>query len=432
VSAVFVHFRFFASVIGLVLALHTAGAQAQAPIPVSPCELIAHPEEYAGKIVKVRAKVSIAFEDFTLATAGCDEKSRQVWLMYGGDEPTPTMSTVNDQSRPAGSVLRVEGRPVVLKHDAQLELFKRRLSAVRLTGVSDDECSGNCRFYNVTATLTGIFFAAPDRPLGGFGHMWCCHLLAIQQIEDVDAERTRVPAGGQYSCTTDTWKVPEAEIGTLERRQCSGFEDCNAAALQQVKVAASHWNDPLSEAADGDLSASWGPIWHSSDLLKTYSVEAQSSKREGRSDSLTAMTVSRTLCRVVSPPLPMSAPIGCRNLRSEFPPAKNEIEQIQSRVRQGQDQWRLGSAASAAGQALEEASRKWGITLAQGLIFSGCDNPMIVAGDQFSSCHWVDPDGMQALSVQVTRFGSLRSGKNWDSVPWVLTRGRGQVCAAGE
>ena len=340
------------------------------------------------------------------------------------------MSTVNDQSRPAGSVLRIEGRQVVLKHDAELELFKRRLSAERLTGVSDDECSGSCRFYNVTATFTGIFFAAPDRPLGGFGHMGCCHLLAIQQIEDVVAERTPVPAGGRYSCTTDIWKVPEAEIGTLERRQCNGFEDCRSAALEQVKDAAWHWNDPLNEAADGDLSAFSGPSWGSSDLLKTYGVEAQSFKTKGHSVSVTRMTVSRTLCRVVSPPLPMSTPIGCRDLRSEFPPAKNEIEQIQGRVRQGQDQWRLGPTASAAGPALEEASRKWDITLAQGLIFSGCDDLMTVAGDQFSSCHWVDPDGMQEFSVQVTRLRSLRSGKNWDSVPWVLTRGNGQVCSA--
>jgi hypothetical protein len=198
-----VHFRFSIPIVGLLLALHAAAAQPQAPIPVSPCELIAHPQEYSEKIVNVRAKVSIAFENFTLASAGCDEKSRPVWLMYGGDEPTPTMSTVNDQSRPAGSVLRIEGRQVVLKHDAELELFKRRLSAERLTGVSDDECSGSCRFYNVTATFTGIFFAAPDRPLGGFGHMgvvtcwqfnrsktWLPSERPFQPEVDIRAQRT--------------------------------------------------------------------------------------------------------------------------------------------------------------------------------------------------------------------------------------------------
>jgi hypothetical protein len=428
--AVLLQSRNFCALFALALALLSAHAQSQLPVSVNPCDLVAHPEAYAGRTIKVRAKVSIGFENFTIATPGCNEKGREVWLMYGGDEPTPTMSTVNDQSRPAGSVLKVEGRPVVLRHDSELELFKRRLSAQRLIGVSDEESLGICRFYDVTATITGIFFAAPDRPLGGFGHMGCCHLLAIQQIEDVDAQRTGVPAGGRYSCRTDTWNVPAAEMKPFDRRECKGLEDCRSAVLEQIEKAALHWNDPLPEAAEGDLEPYIGPSWRSSDLLKTYGVRAQWSGTKQQSQNGAKMNLYRTLCSIVSPPLPISTPIGCKSLWSEFLPDRKEADQIENGVKQGQEEWRMGSPANAAGPALEEASRLWGITPVQGLTFKGCDNPMIVGGDQFSWCNWVDPDGMQQLTVQVTRFGLLRRMKQWDGVPWILSRGNGVVCAA--
>ena len=429
-QVVLIRVRNVSALIILGLTLNSAHAQPQVLVPNSPCDLVAHPEAYAGKTVKVRAKVLIAFENFTLDTHGCDEKGREIWLMYGGDEPTPTMSTVNDQSRSVGSVIRVEGRPVTIQHDAQLELFKRRLSAQRLTGLSDEECEGSCRFYDVTATITGIFFAAPDRPLSGFGHMGCCHLLAIERIEDVDAQRTAVPAGGRYSCTTETWDVPTTEIKSFDRRECKGYEDCRSAVLEQMEKVALHWNDQLPEAASGDLEPYIGPSWRSSDLLKTYGVRAQWAETKQQSKTVKKMNVYRTLCSVVSPPLPRSTPIGCRNLWSEFSSSKSDTERIQNSVKQGQDEWRIGSPANAARPALEEASRLWGITPAQGLTFKGCENPMVVGGDQFSWCNWVDPDGMLQLTVQVTRLGLLRRMKQWDGVPWMLSRGSGVVCAA--
>jgi len=179
-----------------VLLLLAPSCHAQTAIQVSPCDLAQHPQTYDNKEIQVRGRVSIAFEDFSLKATDCGEELRAVWLAYGGDEPTPTMSTVNDQSRTPGSAIKVHGRSISLVRDDSLELFKRRLSAVRV-GVPD----GN--LYEVTATFTGYFFEASKD--AGYGHLGCCHLFVIQQVDEVEARRTKVPAGGNLP--------PETPIG---------------------------------------------------------------------------------------------------------------------------------------------------------------------------------------------------------------------------
>ena len=132
--------------------------RAQAPAHVTVCDLVKSPETYGGKVVEVRGRVALAFEDFSLAQEGCEDAYPGVWLAYGGDVPTPTASTVNDLARKPGSVLRVNGTPVPLVRDAALELFKQRLSAHRLNGIGERPCY-DCYLFKVTATLRGLFFA---------------------------------------------------------------------------------------------------------------------------------------------------------------------------------------------------------------------------------------------------------------------------------
>ena len=170
-------------------------------LQVSPCELMQNPSKYANQTVKVRAKVLIGFEVFGLAEQGCGQNLWPVWLAYGGDEPTPIPSTANDNEREPGSVLKVNGQAITLQHDAALELFKRRLLARRLR-LDGRACGGSPDFYRVTATITGVFFTRGK--YGGYGHMGLNHLLVIQQVSDVEAQRTTVPAGGRFTCSSET------------------------------------------------------------------------------------------------------------------------------------------------------------------------------------------------------------------------------------
>lgn len=416
--------------VALLFLMSGIGALAQDPLTATPCDLVHDPARFANQIVQVRSTVSIAFEDFTLDTPGCgDEKdTHPIWLVYGGDEPTPTPSTVNDTSRPNGMVLKVGGRAIHLHRDAALDLFVRRLAAVRTTDLTGKNCYDDCRLYRVSATLTGVFFAAPKGALGGYGHLGCCHLLAIQRVSDVDARRTAVPAGGRFECSTETWNIGTADANRIAAmgRKCESYSDCRRAELNKIAAVAEHWEDQITFGENDRLIPFPDLTSRSADLLTAYSLKTAFKDSARQSGPITAMAASRTVCKAVAPPLPQSTPVGCRNLNSEFA-ATSKATAINEGKLKG-DEWRMGDAQQAANNALKEASTAWGISTLPRLNFDGCEKPMLVESDRFSWCHWSDPEGMQSMSVEVTKFGALRHGRRWDTVPWVLSRGYALAC----
>jgi hypothetical protein len=426
--------RFVAPVLLFLACVSSCGAQP--PIPVTPCDLVNSPAEYTGKVVAVRAHVNLAFEDFSLAQGGCEDAYPGVWLVYGGDEPTPTASTVNDLSRKPGSVLKVNGRPIPLVHDEALDMFRQRLGAIRISPIGDQPCY-DCHLYRVTATLTGVFFAAPKGQLDGYGHLGCCHLLAIQQVSDIDAERTPIPMGGTFRCVSENriLDAPEANRFKAFERPCGDltFQQCQDLRLQQIATAAKHWNDPirpedgtldLGEIAGNTLKDSW----KSADRLKTYTVSIQSNDPTKMESEATGGVVTRETCQATVPPLPMSTVVSCRNLWSEFPANKDNVERIAESVAAGREAWRRSPATSASRQALDEAAKTWRVPLAKEILSADCEKPMVYQGDQFIWCGLTARDGMQSFSIQITRFGYLRNGKSWATVPWFLTRGKGVSC----
>jgi len=284
---------------------------AQAPITVTPCDLVNSPQMYSGKVVEVRARVSLAFEDFSLAQPGCEDKSPGVWLMYGGDEPTPTASTVNDLSRKPGSVVKVNGIPIPLAHDAALDLFRQRLDAVRTSPIGDHPCY-DCYLYQVTATLTGVFFSdqKPGQPFGGYGHLSCCHLLAIERVADVDAQRTPIPMGGSFKCESESRTLDRDEAQRLNAldKPCGtlSFRQCQDLRFQQIAAAAKFWNDPV-RPEDGTLDVgeivenTSSQTWVSVDKLKTYTVSIQVDDPNKTDSKATSGVVTREICKATVP-----------------------------------------------------------------------------------------------------------------------------------
>ncbi|MGB7763033.1 MAG: hypothetical protein WBL61_24580 [Bryobacteraceae bacterium] len=148
------------------------------PVKTTPCELVAHPEEYNHKPVTVRSPVKIAFEDFSLPTSECTGGTvDMVWLEYGrGPKRQPTMWCCNDtRSRD----------PLVLIQDKEFRRFDHYITAQKKA-----EGCYDCYLYHVTASLTGRFDVAKDEPgpLGGFGHMGMAGArLLIHSVSDVVA-----------------------------------------------------------------------------------------------------------------------------------------------------------------------------------------------------------------------------------------------------
>jgi hypothetical protein len=358
--------------------------------------------------------------------------------MYGGDEPTPTASTVNDLSREPNSVIKVNGRPIPLVHDAALTLFKQRLDAVRIAPIGDRPCY-DCHLYRVTATLTGVFFAASkgEHYFSGYGHLGCCHLLAIDQVSDVSFERTAIPMGGTFKCAETKRELSgvEAERLRILDKPCGemSYEKCLDQELEQFSAAASL----MGESIGSDEGKTEGGLiegnttkteWISNDRLKSYALSIVSGDPLDRSSKATGGSITKTLCTAVAPPLPMTAGVNCRELTSQFPVHRDEAQKIAKQVSRGKEEWRIGPPESAAAEALKQAAKTWEIALEEELPVTRCVAPGEYNGEQFTSCDWSDKTGMEELWVQITRFGYLRHGKGWDSIPWILTRGGGTVC----
>jgi len=155
------------------------------PIDVTPCQLKANPPTYNHNIVRVTGFVSHGFEDFTLFDPQCPSWPG-VWLEYGGKVASLTVYLGGGKAqRTRPKDLRIDGIVIPLIINRQFEEFDK--------AIQPPFRSGN-QGAIVRATLVGRFFAGKrldlfeGKPWGGFGHMSCCTLLAIQEVETSDTE----------------------------------------------------------------------------------------------------------------------------------------------------------------------------------------------------------------------------------------------------
>jgi hypothetical protein len=162
-------------------------AIAATPPALKMCELVQRPEQFSGKLISVRGRVQIGFEDFELSVAECGSRNIQsIWLEYGkGPKRQPTTWC-------CGAMVPTDSL-VVIENDA-FRTFDRYLIA-----------QSRAHLHSVTATLTGRFDTKPTQPCpdgksqccnGGFGHMGAfCARLVIQSVSEVEGTPI-VPAPG--------------------------------------------------------------------------------------------------------------------------------------------------------------------------------------------------------------------------------------------
>jgi hypothetical protein len=158
---------------------------AEEPLKVSVCELKADPPSYNHKLVEVEGFVSHGFEDFTLFDPACGD-SIGIWLEYGGTQKSNTMyccGPTAGTTRP--NELAVEDIPIPLVDDEEFKEFNRQIQPPH-SGESGSVAH---------AALVGRFFSGRKKQFGkgkpfwgGYGHMGCCSLLAIQEVKSVTPE----------------------------------------------------------------------------------------------------------------------------------------------------------------------------------------------------------------------------------------------------
>ena len=112
------------------------------------CEITAHPLDFEGKMVRVKARIVTLFKSRVLedATQPC---SRVMRLTYS-TEPAPASSFVPGPDTPAKDL----PRPTVVDDD-QFKLFQKYLTA-RMYPTSEGAPCSPCDRYEISATLTGM------------------------------------------------------------------------------------------------------------------------------------------------------------------------------------------------------------------------------------------------------------------------------------
>jgi hypothetical protein len=168
------------------------------PQKVTVCQLQKDPPAYNHKLIEVEAFVSHDFEDFTLFDPACRRSILEVWLEYGGKAKSDTVyccGPTAGKDRP--QELTVENIPIPLVEN---DLFKQFDKEVQPPFRSE-------KFGSIVhATLIGRFFAGRKEQFGkgepfwgGYGHMGCCSLLAIQEIKSVSPQdRDDLDYGASY------------------------------------------------------------------------------------------------------------------------------------------------------------------------------------------------------------------------------------------
>jgi hypothetical protein len=200
-------FCFWTVVLALVASAYSF---CETPEKVTACKLKNDPAAFNHKLVEVEGFISHAFEDFTFFDPNCPY-SPEIWLEYGGKTSSGTIyccGVSNARSRP--KELAVDGVPIPLLEDDRFR---------RLDKLIHDEADTV-----VHATLVGRFFPGKQEKYangksgnwGGYGHMGCCSLLAIQQVFSVDPH---VRDDLDYRATSDQPHLDALKCGTFVNLQ---------------------------------------------------------------------------------------------------------------------------------------------------------------------------------------------------------------------
>ncbi len=209
------------------------------PRDIDFCEIAKDPAAYNHNFVRITAFVTHGFEDFTLADPSCRSRSPRfsIWLMYGGKTQSNTIYCCPGEgaNEVQSESLAIEGIQLPLLTDATFGGFTNLLK--------------NAPDTTVRVTLTGTFFSGAKQTIngttswGGFGHLGCCSLFVIQQVEAFEGHTRR---DLDYT----------AEAGWYEKGGCDN------GALRWVKhVSLSFGDEVLQTIADQKMADSGTRSW---------------------------------------------------------------------------------------------------------------------------------------------------------------------------
>ncbi len=172
------------------------------------CDILANPQSFDGKIVRVKGVVIAGFEEFAIKGSGCNQVINAIWLVYpegtkGKAGPAAFLRLQLGKNHTA-AVTNVSRRPVTLDRNKDFKNFDNLLSTPAKTG---GMCLG-CVKFTVTATLVGRLDGAKDTGLirdsggrviglSGFGNLnRYSARLVLQSVSEISSQEIDYAKGG--------------------------------------------------------------------------------------------------------------------------------------------------------------------------------------------------------------------------------------------
>ena len=172
------------------------------------CDILANPQSFDGKIVRIKGVVIAGFEEFAIKGSGCNQMVNAIWLAYpegtkGKAGPVASLRLQLGKNNPA-TVADVHRNPITLDKNKDFKNFDTLLSTPAKT---NGMCLG-CVKFTVTATLVGRLDGAQGTGLtrdsggtvtgiSGFGNLnRYSARLVLQSVSEISSQEIDYAKGG--------------------------------------------------------------------------------------------------------------------------------------------------------------------------------------------------------------------------------------------
>ena len=149
-----------------------AGAASAQTVEAKVCDILAHPKDFDGKMVRITGTVVAGFDEFMIRDTGCKQSVNAIWLAYPAGTKAKAgpvaVITLQLAKNSPGHATSVSATPVKLDTG---EDFKKFNSVLSTPAKTPGPCLG-CVRATVTATLTGRLDAVDVVSLEKTGSMF--------------------------------------------------------------------------------------------------------------------------------------------------------------------------------------------------------------------------------------------------------------------
>jgi hypothetical protein len=235
--------------------LAMVGSLAGQVVDATPCDILANPQSFDGKIVRLKGTVIAGFEEFAIQASGCKQPADAIWLSYpegtkGKAGPAAYVRMQLGRNNP-GSAASPNRPAVKLEKNKDFKQFDSLLSTPYKNG---GMCLGCVRFV-VTATLVGRLDGTNDTlvsrdavgkfvGVSGFGNLNRYRArLVLQSVSDVTSQEIDYSKNEAVS-KDDSQRDSAGGDPVAAAHQIARAFGAGSAAAEQVEKAAAAYGNP--------------------------------------------------------------------------------------------------------------------------------------------------------------------------------------------